>query len=84
MTLSEFVEKKGDQNWVDPLLEEVGPWLMIQLADLANLMETLRKLVGPATTSQSIYRSLTSVASTNGGSQAKLQKLLGSLQLDFF
>lgn len=43
MTLPEFIEKKGDQIWVDPLIEEAGPWLLIQLADLANLMETWRK-----------------------------------------
>ena len=43
LTLSEFIEKKGDQNWVDPLIEDLGPWLMVQLADLANLMETSRK-----------------------------------------
>jgi hypothetical protein len=43
MTLSEFIEKKGDRAWVDSLLQDVGPWMMIQLADLANLMETLRK-----------------------------------------
>jgi len=43
MTLSELIEKKGNQNWFNPLLEDVGPWLMVQLADLANLMETLRK-----------------------------------------
>ena len=43
MTLSEFIKKKDDQSWVDPLIEEVGPWLLIQLADLANLRETLRK-----------------------------------------
>ena len=43
VTITEFIEKKGDQNWVDPLIEEVGPWAMIQLADMANFMETLRK-----------------------------------------
>jgi hypothetical protein len=43
LTLSEFIEKRGDQHWVDPLIEDVGPWMMVQLADLADLMETLRK-----------------------------------------
>jgi hypothetical protein len=43
MNLSEFIEKRGEEVWVDPLIEDVGPWLMVQLADLANLMETVRK-----------------------------------------
>jgi hypothetical protein len=41
--LAEFIEKEGDQRWVDPLIERVGPWLLVQLSDLANLMEVLRK-----------------------------------------
>jgi hypothetical protein len=43
LTLAEFIEKEGDQRWVDPLIEQVGPWLLVQLSDLANLMEVLRK-----------------------------------------
>ena len=45
LTLAEFIEKEGDQRWVDPLIEQVGPWLLVQLGDLANLMEVLRKYV---------------------------------------
>jgi hypothetical protein len=43
LSLAEFIEKKGDEQWLDPLIEEIGPWLLIQLSDLANLMEILRK-----------------------------------------
>ncbi len=43
MTLSEFIEKNGDQRWADSLINDLGPWLMIQLADLADIMETVRK-----------------------------------------
>lgn len=43
LSIGEFVEKEGDQRWVDPLIEKVGPWALIQLSDLANIMEVLRK-----------------------------------------
>lgn len=43
LTIGEFIEKEGDQRWVDPLIETVGPWALVQLSDLANLMEVLRK-----------------------------------------
>lgn len=43
MTLTEFVVKRGDETWVNPLIEKLGPWVFIQLADMANFMEVLRK-----------------------------------------
>ena len=43
--MTEFVEKEGDENWADELLQSVGPWLMIQLADLANFFESVLKYV---------------------------------------
>lgn len=43
LSIGEFIEKEGDQRWVDPLIEKVGPWVLIQLSDLANTMEVLRK-----------------------------------------
>lgn len=45
MTLSEFVVKRGDDTWVHPLIEQLGPWTLIQLADTADTMEVLRKYV---------------------------------------
>jgi hypothetical protein len=44
-TLTEFIEKQGEGSWVEKLQEEVGPWLMVQLCDLANMFEVLRKYV---------------------------------------
>jgi hypothetical protein len=41
-SIGEFIEKEGDERWVDPLIEKVGPWLLVQLSDLANMMEVLR------------------------------------------
>jgi hypothetical protein len=49
LTLLEFIEKQGDANWADDLLRELGPWLMIQLADLANFFESVRKYDLPHT-----------------------------------
>jgi hypothetical protein len=45
LTLTEFIEKKGDELWADELLEGVGPWLMIQLSDMAAFFEVMRKYV---------------------------------------
>ncbi|KFZ17840.1 hypothetical protein V501_01530 [Pseudogymnoascus sp. VKM F-4519 (FW-2642)] len=42
MTLSEFVEKRGDEAWVNSLIEQLGPWMFTQLANTANTMEVLR------------------------------------------
>jgi len=43
LTLSEFIQKKGDEAWLDPLVKAIGPWTLVQLSDLANFMEVLRK-----------------------------------------
>jgi len=43
LTLTEYIQKEGDEKWADKILEDLGPWLMIQLADLANFFESLRK-----------------------------------------
>ncbi|CBX97692.1 predicted protein [Plenodomus lingam JN3] len=42
LSITEFIEKKGDEHWADNILQELGPWLMIQLADAANFFETIR------------------------------------------
>lgn len=41
LSLTEFIEKEGDENWADELLQSVGRWLMVQLADLANFFESV-------------------------------------------
>lgn len=43
ITLAEHIEKRGDHNWIEPLLAELGPWLQLQLGDLANLFEVIIK-----------------------------------------
>ncbi|KAL1648199.1 hypothetical protein SLS61_007071 [Didymella pomorum] len=42
LSLTELIVKEGDENWSDDLLEGLGPWLMVQLADLANFFESMR------------------------------------------
>ncbi|KAF2491290.1 hypothetical protein BU16DRAFT_515579 [Lophium mytilinum] len=42
LSLTEFIEKKGDEKWANDLLEGSGSWLMIQLADLAGFFESMR------------------------------------------
>ncbi|KAJ4358201.1 uncharacterized protein N0V89_002780 [Didymosphaeria variabile] len=42
LSLTELIVKEGDENWSDQLVEGLGPWLMVQLADLANFFESLR------------------------------------------
>ena len=45
LTLGEQIEKRGEHGWIEPLIEDMGPWLLIQLADLANLLEVILKYV---------------------------------------
>jgi hypothetical protein len=45
LDLTEFIEKQGDGSWLERLQEIMGPWLMVQLADAANMFEILRKSV---------------------------------------
>jgi hypothetical protein len=42
LSINEFIEKRGDEKWADEIIEVMGPWLMVQLADMANFFETIR------------------------------------------
>ena len=37
----EFVDRHGRDSWLDPLVEQVGPYAQLQLGDLANMLEVL-------------------------------------------
>jgi hypothetical protein len=37
----ELVEQHGRKDWIEPLLDELGPHIQLQLGDLANLLEVL-------------------------------------------
>lgn len=44
----ELVETYGRDGWVEPLLDQVGPQLMLQLEDLADFCEVIQKSVSLA------------------------------------
>ena len=37
------MEKRGPENWLEPLLEELGPQMQLQLGDIANMLEVFQK-----------------------------------------
>lgn len=37
----ELVEQNGRRDWIEPLLDELGPYIQLQLGDLAHLLEVL-------------------------------------------
>ena len=37
----EFIDRHGRDSWLDPLIEELGPYVQLQLGDIANLLEVL-------------------------------------------
>ncbi|KAF2743486.1 hypothetical protein M011DRAFT_471419 [Sporormia fimetaria CBS 119925] len=41
-SISELIEKRGDEHWADEAIEKLGPWAMVQLADAANALEVVR------------------------------------------
>ena len=45
LTLIEQIEKRGAHGWIEPLIEDMGEWLLIQLGDVANLLEVMLKYV---------------------------------------
>ena len=54
LTIGEQIKKRGEHGWMEPLIEEMGPWLMIQLADLSNLLEVILKYV-PDPSSRTVF-----------------------------
>ena len=36
---SELIDKHGRSNWIEPLLADLGPYIQLQLGDLANMLE---------------------------------------------
>ena len=39
--ISELVDKHGKNDWLDPLIDELGPHIQLQVGDLANMFEVL-------------------------------------------
>ncbi|EXJ94014.1 hypothetical protein A1O1_02407 [Capronia coronata CBS 617.96] len=38
----ELIQRHGKDDWLEPLLDELGPMIQLQLGDLANLLEALQ------------------------------------------
>lgn len=45
LTLIEQIEKRGEHGWIEPLVEDMGAWMLLQLGDVANLLEVVLKYV---------------------------------------
>lgn len=41
--LGDLIDKHGREDWLGPLMDEVGPLVQVQLGDLANLLEVFSK-----------------------------------------
>ncbi|KAL8830962.1 MAG: hypothetical protein Q9191_001142 [Dirinaria sp. TL-2023a] len=37
--ISELIDKHGSENWIEPLMQEMGPYIQLQLGDIANMLE---------------------------------------------
>ena len=35
----ELIDKHGGENWLEPLMTEMGPYIQLQLGDIANMLE---------------------------------------------
>lgn len=41
----ELVDKHGRDNWLNPVIDELGPSIQLQVGDIANMLEVISKLV---------------------------------------
>ncbi|KAJ9639957.1 hypothetical protein H2199_006190 [Coniosporium tulheliwenetii] len=41
LKFGEIINRHGSGNWIDPALNEIGPWAQIQLSDLADFFEII-------------------------------------------
>lgn len=39
----ELVDKHGRNHWLEPLLDDLGPFVQLQLNDMANMLEVFAK-----------------------------------------
>ncbi len=80
LTLTEYIEKEGDELWADNIVQMMGPWLMVQLCDIANSLEVMRKSVHSRLLESSVHSEAdSSTASTSGEYPAELWQVLGIL-----
>lgn len=41
----ELVDRHGGDSWIEPLIDDLGPFVQLQLGDMANMLEVLTKSV---------------------------------------
>lgn len=41
----ELVDRHGGDSWIEPLIDDLGPFVQLQLGDMANMLEVLTKFV---------------------------------------
>ena len=41
--ISELIDKHGSENWIEPFMQEMGPYIQLQLGDIANMLEVFSK-----------------------------------------
>lgn len=39
----ELIDKHGRHDWLEPLMEQLGPHVQLQLGDMANMLEVFSK-----------------------------------------
>ena len=40
---SELIDRHGRHDWLEPVLNDVGPYVQLQLGDMANMLEVFHK-----------------------------------------
>lgn len=43
--LGELIDRHGREDWLEPLTEALGPYIQLQLGDIANMLEVFAKFV---------------------------------------
>ena len=43
--MGELIDRHGRENWLDPFIDQLGPYIQLQLGDLADFIEILAKSV---------------------------------------
>lgn len=41
----ELIDKHGRNDWLGPVMDDLGPYLQLQLGDMANMLEVFSKFV---------------------------------------
>jgi len=45
LNLSQLIEQRGARGWVDPLMERLGPKMLLKLEDFTDTLEIMEKYV---------------------------------------